>query len=261
MSADLTTTYLGLTLYGPLIPSSSPLTGSLASLRMLAELGAGAVVLPSLFEEELTSDNGPGAEAFWSTDDRPGAAASYMETVDRGHLDAYLDLVRDASRELEIPVIASVNSSTPGGWTRAAEALQRAGASAVELNVYAVETDPYSSGAAVEERTLRLVDGVPPALATRGTAPPPRPRRAPRRDDPHRGQALPVLHRSRERRPAADRRADGRARPVQPLRPAGRRRDSARRVSRRRAVAERGAADRPALGGDAHPPGGRAAAS
>jgi len=160
MSADLTTTYLGLTLECPLIPSSSPLTGSLASLRMLAELGAGAVVLPSLFEEELTNDNGPGAEVFWSTDDRPGAAASYMETVDRGHLDAYLDLVRDASRELEIPVIASVNGSTPGGWTRAAEALQRAGASAVELNVYAVETDPYSSGAAVEERTLRLVHAV-----------------------------------------------------------------------------------------------------
>ena len=78
MSADLTTTYLGLTLECPLIPSSSPLTGSLASLRMLAELGAGAVVLPSLFEEELTNDNGPGAEVFWSTDDRPGAAASYM---------------------------------------------------------------------------------------------------------------------------------------------------------------------------------------
>ena len=160
MGADLTTTYLGLRLGCPLVPSSSPLTGSVASLRLLAEMGAGAVVLPSLFEEELANDGDPSAETFWSAEDRAGAAAAYMETVDRNHLDAYLDLVRDARRELDIPVIASVNGSTPGGWTRAAEQLQRAGADAVELNVYAVETDPYASGAAVEERMLRLVHAV-----------------------------------------------------------------------------------------------------
>jgi dihydroorotate dehydrogenase (fumarate) len=160
MGADLSSTYLGLALECPLVPSSSPLTGSLASLRTLDDLGAGAVVLPSLFEEELTNGDERSADALWSREDRPGAAASYMETVDRGHLDAYLDLVRDASRELDIPVIASVNGSTPGGWTKAADALQRAGASAIELNVYSVESDPYTPGAAVEERTLRVVHAV-----------------------------------------------------------------------------------------------------
>jgi len=165
MAGDLTTTYLGLTLDCPLIPSSSPLTGQLASLRTLAEMGAGAVVLPSLFEEELTNEDASVADALWSRDIRPGAAAAYMESVDRGHLDDYLDLVRDASRELDIPVIASLNGSTPGGWTRAAELLQQAGAAAVELNVYAVESDPYSSGAAIEERTLRLVLSVRQAVS------------------------------------------------------------------------------------------------
>jgi dihydroorotate dehydrogenase (fumarate) len=132
----------------------------MTSLRLLAEMGAGAVVLPSLFEEELATDGDASAESYWSAEDHAGAAAAYMETVDRNHLDAYLDLVRDARRELDIPVIASVNGSTPGGWTKAAELLQRAGADAIELNVYAVETDPYTSGAAVEERMLRLVHAV-----------------------------------------------------------------------------------------------------
>jgi dihydroorotate dehydrogenase (fumarate) len=160
MSADLTTTYLGLTLESPLIPSSSPLTGSLSSLRTLADMGAGAVVLPSLFEEEVADGDARAADHLWSLEDHPGAAAAYMEHVDHAHLEAYLDLVRDASRELEIPVIASLNGATPGGWTRAAELLQEAGAAAVELNVYALETDPNASGAGVEERTLRLLHAV-----------------------------------------------------------------------------------------------------
>jgi dihydroorotate dehydrogenase (fumarate) len=160
MSADLTTTYLGLSLASPLVASSSPLTGDVDSLRTLADMGAGAVVLPSLFEEEVTRGDERVANALWSHEARPGAAAAYMTHVDRTHLDAYLDLVRDASRELEIPVIASLNGSTPGGWTRSAELLQLAGASAIELNVYSVESDANISGAGVEERTLRLVHAV-----------------------------------------------------------------------------------------------------
>ena len=157
MSADLTTTYLGLTLECPLIASSSPLTGKLQSLRALAEHGAGAVVLPSLFEEEVTDDDGAPSDALWHTDEHAGEAKAYMANVDLGHRDSYLDLVREAKRELDIPVVASLNGTTAGGWTRTAELLQEAGADAIELNVYAVETDPYASGANVEERTLRLV--------------------------------------------------------------------------------------------------------
>jgi len=160
MAADLTTTYLGLTLSCPVVASSSPLTGRLESLRAIAEHGAGAVVLPSLFEEEVVDDEEPSSESLWTAGERAGEAVGYMATIDRAHLDAYLDLVREAKRELEIPVIASLNGATPGGWTRTAERLQEAGADAIELNVYSVETDPYASSATVEDRLLRLVHAV-----------------------------------------------------------------------------------------------------
>lgn len=161
MSAGLTTTYLGLTLDSPLVASSSPLTGDTRMLREIAAQGAGAVVLPSLFEEEVAGDEAaPSREGLWRSGEHAGEAAGYMAAVDRGHLDAYLDLVREAKRELELPVIASLNGSTPGGWTSAAELLQHAGADAIELNVYSVETDPYVSAASVEERLLRIVHSV-----------------------------------------------------------------------------------------------------
>ena len=160
MSADLTTIYLGLTLESPLLASSSPLTGDLRTLREIADRGAGAVVLPSLFEEEVARDEAPSGEGLWRAGEHAGEAAGYMSSVDRGHLEAYLDLLRDAKRELEIPVIASLNGSTPGGWTSAAELLQQAGADAIELNVYSVETDAYVAAASVEERLLRIVHGV-----------------------------------------------------------------------------------------------------
>lgn len=165
MAADLTTTYLGLSLECPLVASASPLTGRMASLRDIVEHGAGAVVLPSLFEEEMTEDEEPSSEDVWADADRPGQAKAYMKRVDRAHLEAYLDLVHDAVRELDVPVIASLNGSTPGGWTRSAELLQQAGAAAIELNVYAVETDPYTSSASVEDRTLRLVHTVRSAVS------------------------------------------------------------------------------------------------
>lgn len=160
MSADLTTTYLGLTLECPLIASSSPLTGKLETLRAIVDHGAGAVVLPSLFEEEVTDGGGASSEALWHAEGQAGEAKAYMATVDHGHLDSYLDLVREARRELDVPVVASLNGTTAGGWTRTAELLQEAGADAIELNVYSVETDPYASGASIEERTLRLVHAV-----------------------------------------------------------------------------------------------------
>jgi len=134
---DLGTTYLGLALNSPLIASASPLTGDIASLRELEEAGASAVVLPSLFEERIGSDP-----------DELELPAEYAE------------LLAAAKSTLGIPVVASLNGSTAGGWLRLAEQLQQGGADAIELNVYAVETDQYTSGAAVEERTLRIVHQV-----------------------------------------------------------------------------------------------------
>lgn len=138
MGADLRTTYLGLDLASPLVASSSPLTGSLDSLRALEEAGAAAVVLPSLFEEEIGEE--------------PTAPLALPE--------AYAELIAGAKDALGIPVIASLNGSTAGGWLGLAEFLQQAGADAIELNVYAVESDRYTSGAAVEDRTLRIVHRV-----------------------------------------------------------------------------------------------------
>jgi len=138
---DLGTSYLGLPLAGPLIASASPLTGELASLRSLEEAGASAVVLPSLFEERIGAD----PQELVLPDD-------------------YAELLTGAKSALGIPVIASLNGSTAGGWLRLAEQLQQAGADAIELNVYAVETDQYTSGAAVEERTLRIVHQVKSAV-------------------------------------------------------------------------------------------------
>jgi dihydroorotate dehydrogenase (fumarate) len=136
--ADLRTTYLGLELASPLVASSSPLTGRLDSLLELEAAGAAAVVLPSLFEEEIGEEpSGPLA----------------LPTP-------YADLLAAAKESLSIPVIASLNGTTPGGWLRLAEFLQQGGADAIELNVYAVETDPYTSGAAIEDRTLRIVHRV-----------------------------------------------------------------------------------------------------
>ena len=138
MRADLRTTYLGLDLASPLVASSSPLTGSLDSLRALEAAGAAAVVLPSLFEEE--------------TGEEPTGPLALPE--------AYAELIAGAKDVLSIPIIASLNGTTAGGWLRLAEFLQQAGADAIELNVYAVESDRYTSGAAVEDRTLRIVHRV-----------------------------------------------------------------------------------------------------
>ncbi len=166
MSPDLRTTYLGLELASPLIASASPLTGNLDSLRALEAAGASAVVLPSLFEEQIEHDETMidavlerGAQSF-------GEALTYFPEMDDYNTgpQSYVEHVAAAKAALSIPVIASINGITPGGWVRYAELLQQAGADAIELNVYAVETDPYVSAASVEDRTLRLVSKVRTAL-------------------------------------------------------------------------------------------------
>ncbi len=167
MSPDLASSYLGLQLKSPLVASASPLTGDIDSLRALEEAGAAAVVLPSLFEEQIEHDATAvdivlehGAQSF-------GEALTYFPEMDDYNTGpgAYIAHVAAAKEALAIPVIASINGVTPGGWVRYAELLQQAGADAIELNVYAVETDPYASSASVEDRTLRLVSRVKNALS------------------------------------------------------------------------------------------------
>jgi dihydroorotate dehydrogenase (fumarate) len=159
---DLTTRYLGLELRTPLVASASPVTGTLASLKRLEEAGVAAVVLPSLFEEQITHEElhtdrimETGAECF-------AEALSYfpeLEDYNTGP-EEYLGLVEDAKANLSIPVIASINGVSDGWWVRYARSLEEAGADAIELNVYYVAADATQSGGDVERQYLDLIGAV-----------------------------------------------------------------------------------------------------
>lgn len=156
---DLTTRYLGLSLNNPLVASASPLCESVANIRRLEDCGLAAVVLPSLFEEQirlegetLHSDLLRGADSFpESLDFFPD-----MTTYNLGP-DGYLELIRKAKRSVAIPVIASLNGTTSGGWVRYARLMEEAGADALELNIYALATDPARTAAEVERSYCDLV--------------------------------------------------------------------------------------------------------
>lgn len=157
--ADLATTYLGLALRNPLVPSASPLGADLEMLKRLEEAGAGAVVLPSLFEEQIEHEELEVHRLLSSGTDSFGEALSYFpELADyRTGPDTYLEHVAAAKQALSIPVIASLNGISPGGWTRYARLMAEAGADAVELNDYFVAADPTVPAAAVEATLLELV--------------------------------------------------------------------------------------------------------
>ena len=156
---DLTTRYLGLTLRSPLVASSSPLADSVENIVRLEDHGIAAVVLPSMFEEQLElesrsvdHDLARGSESF-------AEALSFfpdMQTYNLGP-DRYLELIRRAKERVDIPVIASLNGVTPGGWTQYARLMEEAGADAVELNIYAIATDPLQPGEDVERDQRELV--------------------------------------------------------------------------------------------------------
>src|SRR5512132_4648289 len=159
--ADLRTRYLGMELRSPLVASSSPLTGSLDGLRRLEAAGAGAVVLPSLFEEEL-AEEARQVDALLATGATTAEArAGHPDRVGYGAgPDAYLSLVARAKQALSVPVIASLNGVSRGGWVRYAARLEEAGADALELNIYYVSSRPGRSGSEVEWHYLDVVGAV-----------------------------------------------------------------------------------------------------
>ena len=163
MSADLTTRYLGFELAHPIIPSASPLTGSLDTLRKLEDAGAPAIVLPSLFEEQIVHEAAELAHLIESLAgsfiESPGGYFPELDSYNTGP-DAYLSLVQDASKHLNIPVIASLNGSTRGGWVHYAKLIEDAGADALELNVYVIAANPEFSGHDIERQYLELVAAV-----------------------------------------------------------------------------------------------------
>jgi dihydroorotate dehydrogenase (fumarate) len=167
VSLDLSTTYLGLDLRNPLVASSSPLTRELDTLRRLEDAGTAAVVLPSLFEEQIEHEELAIYKLHeFGTDSFP-EALDYFPELDSYNTgpEAYLRLVEQARSALEIPVIGSLNGSSKGGWTRYARLIQEAGADALELNVYFVTTDPEVTSHQLEQQYLELVSSVRDAVS------------------------------------------------------------------------------------------------
>jgi dihydroorotate dehydrogenase (fumarate) len=157
--ADLTTEYLGLTLNNPLVPSSSPLTGDADSARRLEDAGAAAIVMPSLFEEEVRESEESIARFLHEQDIGFGEADSFLPVPDECStpLDEYLELLSKLKESLSIPVIASLNGVSNDGWIRYAKQLEEAGADALELNVYYVAANIEESAAEVESRYVQML--------------------------------------------------------------------------------------------------------
>jgi dihydroorotate dehydrogenase (fumarate) len=162
MSVSLRTKYLGLDLKNPIVPSAGPLTGRIDSLMKLEEAGAAAVVLPSLFEEQIVREEVEIARLYDYGTEGFAEAQTYlpeMETYNTGP-DDYLRLVRQAKQALTIPVIGSLNGTTSGGWIRYGKMIEEAGADALELNIYYLAANPEMSAQQVENQYLELVASV-----------------------------------------------------------------------------------------------------
>jgi len=159
---DLKTRYLGLDLPSPIVASASPLNAKLDVLKQLADHGAGAVVLPSVFEEQIWHEQRILDQLVEHGTESYGEALSYFPTQSAFAFESSntIALVEKAAKALPIPVIASVNGTTDSGWTDTAHDLAEAGAAAIELNVYFLPTDPEISGSDVERRTLDVVRAV-----------------------------------------------------------------------------------------------------
>ncbi len=159
---DLTTAYLGLELKSPLVASASPLNAKLENLQRLQDYGAGAVVLPSVFEEQIIREQELmddliefGADSFHEAQSYFPARTSYAFDTHR-----HLQLIEKAARTLDIPVIASLNGVSAEGWVEYAYDIERAGAKALELNIFFVPSDPTIDGRDVEKRYVDIVGAV-----------------------------------------------------------------------------------------------------
>ncbi len=166
MSADLRTRYLGLDLRNPIVASSSPWTGDPAVVKRLEEAGAGAVVLPSLFEEEILNEELELNRSLEQGNEQFGEALSYFPQIEgyKGTGDRYLARLEKTKAGVSIPVVASLNASTMGGWVRYARLMQDSGADALELNLYHVVADPATAAADREARDLELIAAVRAAV-------------------------------------------------------------------------------------------------
>ncbi len=155
----LRTQYLGLDLRSPILASAGPLTGDVEDLLALERAGVGAVVLPSLFEEQIEHETHEIDRLFDLHAESFGEATTLFPSVDdyNSGTDRYLALVEVAKSSIDVPVIASLNGANVGGWLRYGQLVEDAGADAIELNLYTLSSDPTISGAWLESEQLELV--------------------------------------------------------------------------------------------------------
>ena len=159
---DLTTTYMGLTLKNPIVPSASPLSVDLDTIKQMEDAGAAAVVLHSLFEEQIDFEAEAMAHYLDQGTESFAEALSYFPAVHeyRREPDDYVEHIRRAKEAVGIPIIPSLNGITPGGWTRYAKRFEDAGADAVELNVYFIPTNPSFMSYDIEDLYVKLLKDV-----------------------------------------------------------------------------------------------------
>jgi dihydroorotate dehydrogenase (fumarate) len=156
---DLTTTYLGMNLKNPIVPSASPLSRDIGNIKEIEDAGAAAVVLYSLFEEQITHE---ALELYFHTvthQESYAEATSYFPETEVYNMgpEEYLEQIRKAKESVQIPVIASLNGATPGGWTEYAKKIEQAGADALELNVYMLATDVKKSSEDIEKTYIEIL--------------------------------------------------------------------------------------------------------
>jgi dihydroorotate dehydrogenase (fumarate) len=159
---DISMQYLGLNLNGPIVVASTPLSDSLDNIRHMEDAGASAVVLTSLFEEQLALESRALDEDLSRGTNSYPEALNFLPEQHDYHMshDGYLEHLRKAREAVGIPVIASLNGTTPGGWVRYARDVEQAGAQAIELNTFALATERRQTSAEIELQLLSLVDNV-----------------------------------------------------------------------------------------------------
>ncbi|HWQ93572.1 MAG TPA: dihydroorotate dehydrogenase-like protein, partial [Clostridia bacterium] len=159
---DLSTNYLGLKLRTPLVTAASPLSEEIDSIKQMEDSGASAVVLYSLFEEQLRQDRLELAKHLEHGTESFAEALTYFPEPEEFRLgpDEYLKHIAKAKQAVKMPVIASLNGSSAGGWTQYAKAIEQAGADALELNIYFIPTDMDVTGMQVEQTYLDILKAV-----------------------------------------------------------------------------------------------------
>jgi dihydroorotate dehydrogenase (fumarate) len=162
---DLRTDYLGLALRNPLVASAGPLAQTVTGVRRLADAGVAAVVLPSLFEEQIRREQHRDALLTETSTESFAEALTYLPPAGgQSGPYGYLSLIERAAAAVDVPVIASLNGTSPAGWTGYATAMQDAGAAAIELNVYYLPPDPLAPGRDVEQRYIETLVAVKAAV-------------------------------------------------------------------------------------------------